>query len=48
MTLGWLALYAIAVARVRRLLAGPTRRVLDALTGIVLVVFGVRLALESR
>lgn len=48
MTLGWLALYAIAVARVRRLLAGPTRRVLDALTGIVLVVFGVRLAFESR
>ena len=48
MTLGWLALYAIAVARVRRLLAGPTRRVLDAVTGIVLVVFGVRLAAESR
>jgi len=48
MTLGWLALYAIAVARVRRLLAGPTRRVLDAVTGIVLVVFGVRLAVESR
>ena len=48
MTLGWLTLYAIAVARVRRLLAGPTRRGLDALTGIVLFVFGVRLALESR
>jgi len=48
MTLGWLALYAIAVARVRRLLAGPTRRMLDAVTGIVLVVFGVRLAVESR
>jgi len=48
MTLGWLALYAIAVARVRRLLAGPIRRALDALTGIILVVFGARLAAESR
>jgi len=48
MTLGWLTLYAIAVARVRRLLVGRVRRALDALTGIVLVVFGVRLALESR
>jgi len=48
MTLSWLTLYAIAVARVRRLLAGPIRRALDALTGIVLVVFGVRLAVESR
>ena len=48
MTLGWLALYAMAVARLRRTLAGPVRRALDALTGIVLVVFGVRLAAESR
>jgi threonine/homoserine/homoserine lactone efflux protein len=48
MTLGWLTLYAIAVARVRGLLAGPVRRALDALTGVVLVLFGIRLAAESR
>ncbi|MGH3133440.1 MAG: LysE family translocator [Gaiellaceae bacterium] len=48
LTLGWLTLYAVAVARVRRLLAGPARRVLDAVTGLVLVVFGTRLAAESR
>jgi len=48
MTLGWLTLYAIAVARVRRLLVGRVRRALDALTGIILVVFGARLAAESR
>ena len=48
LTLGWLTLYAVAVAKARRLLAGPARRVLDALTGIVLVVFGARLAAESR
>jgi threonine/homoserine/homoserine lactone efflux protein len=48
MTLGWLTLYAIAIARVRRILAGPVRRALDALTGIVLVLFGIRLAAESR
>jgi threonine/homoserine/homoserine lactone efflux protein len=48
MTLGWLTLYAITVARARRLIAGPTRRVLDGLTGAVLVVFGVRLAVTER
>jgi threonine/homoserine/homoserine lactone efflux protein len=48
LTLGWLTLYAVAVARLRPLLAGPTRRVLDALTGVVLVIFGVRLALTER
>ena len=48
LTLGWLTLYAIAVARLRRFRAGPARRVLDAVTGIVLVVFGARLAAESR
>lgn len=48
LTLGWLTLYAVAVARLRPLLAGPTRRVLDALTGVVLVVFGLRLALAER
>jgi threonine/homoserine/homoserine lactone efflux protein len=48
LTFGWLTLYAVAVARVRRLIAGRVRRALDALTGIVLVLFGVRLATESR
>ncbi len=48
MTLGWLTLYAIAVARVRQLLAGPARRATDAVTGVVLVAFGIRLAAESR
>ena len=48
LTLGWLTLYAFAVARVRPLLAGPAQRVLDALTGVVLVVFGARLAAEQR
>jgi len=48
LTFGWLTLYAVAVARLRPLLAGPARRVLDALTGIVLVIFGARLALEER
>jgi threonine/homoserine/homoserine lactone efflux protein len=47
MTLLWLTLYAAAVARLRRLLAGPARRALDALTGAVLVLFGLRLAAEK-
>lgn len=48
MTLAWLTLYAVAVARLRSLLAGPARRVLDAVTGLVLVLFGLRLANEAR
>ena len=48
LTFGWLTLYAVAVARVQPLLAGPTRQALDALTGVVLVAFGVRLALDER
>ena len=48
LTLAWLTLYAVAVDRLRRILAGPARRALDALTGIVLVLFGARLAAESR
>ena len=48
LTLGWLTLYAFAVSKARRLLAGPARRVLDAVTGLLLVVFGARLAAESR
>jgi threonine/homoserine/homoserine lactone efflux protein len=48
MTLGWLALYAGAVARIRHLLSGPLRRTLDAATGVLLIMFGVRLAAEQR
>ena len=48
MTFAWLMLYAVAVARLRRFLAGRVRRALDALTGAVLVLFGVRLASEPR
>lgn len=48
LTLGWLTLYAVAVARIRRLLAGPLRRTLDAATGVVLIMLGVRLAAEQR
>jgi threonine/homoserine/homoserine lactone efflux protein len=48
LTLAWLTLYAVAVARIRGLLAGRVRRALDAVTGLVLVVFGIRLAVESR
>ncbi len=49
MTLSWLTAYAFAVTRARRLLA-PTRvrRALDAITGAVLVGFGIRLATEHR
>jgi threonine/homoserine/homoserine lactone efflux protein len=48
MAFAWLMLYAVAVARLRRFLAGRVRRALDALTGAVLVLFGVRLASEPR
>jgi len=48
MTLLWLAAYAIAVAKARSLLLrSRARRVIDAVTGVVLVTFGVRLARES-
>jgi threonine/homoserine/homoserine lactone efflux protein len=47
MTFTWLALYAVAVAKVRGwLLRSRVRRVLDAITGTVLVALGVRLATE--
>jgi threonine/homoserine/homoserine lactone efflux protein len=48
MTLFWLTLYAIAVAKARvLLLRSRVRRAVDAVTGAVLVTFGVRLASES-
>jgi threonine/homoserine/homoserine lactone efflux protein len=46
LTFSWLTLYAVAVARMGRLLKGTARRALDAVTGMVLVVLGVRLATE--
>jgi threonine/homoserine/homoserine lactone efflux protein len=48
LTLAWLSLYAVAVARVSSLLTGRVRRSIDAVTGIVLVAFGLRLAAEER
>jgi threonine/homoserine/homoserine lactone efflux protein len=41
-------LYAVAVARIGRLLTGTARRLLDAVTGVVLVALGVRLAADAR
>jgi threonine/homoserine/homoserine lactone efflux protein len=47
MTLVWLSAYALAVARTKRwLVRGRVRRALDAVTGVALVGFGTRLALE--
>jgi threonine/homoserine/homoserine lactone efflux protein len=49
LTFAWLALYALAVSRVRGFLdRGRVRRALDAITGVVLVSFGARLAAEHR
>jgi threonine/homoserine/homoserine lactone efflux protein len=44
MTLAWLTLYALAVHRLRDVLDGPVRRILDAVTGAVLVALGLRVA----
>jgi threonine/homoserine/homoserine lactone efflux protein len=47
MTFAWLSGYAVAVARAGGVLRRPrVRRVLDAVTGTVLVAFGLRLAAE--
>ena len=47
LTLAWLAGYSLAVARAGDLLRRPrVRRSLDALTGTLLVAFGIRLAAE--
>jgi threonine/homoserine/homoserine lactone efflux protein len=48
MTFAWLSVYAAAVARLGRLLTGAVRRALDAVTGVVLVALGLRLATEDR
>jgi threonine/homoserine/homoserine lactone efflux protein len=48
-TLAWLTTYAIIVARVGDVLrGGRVRRILEGLTGTVLIALGVRLAAEQR
>lgn len=48
LTLAWLSAYAVAVARAGDLLRRPRiRRTLEAVTGAVLVAFGVRLATRA-
>ena len=49
LTLLWLTAYASAVARAGDVLRQPVvRRVVDGLSGVVLTLFGVRIALERR
>ncbi len=49
MTLAWLAGYAVVIAKAGLILARPrVRRVLEGVTGAVLVALGARLALGSR
>jgi threonine/homoserine/homoserine lactone efflux protein len=49
LTLVWLAGYAVAVARAGAALRRPAiRRAIDALTGAVLVAFGIRLATAAK
>jgi threonine/homoserine/homoserine lactone efflux protein len=48
LTFAWLTFYAVAIARLGRLLTATVRRALDAVTGVVLVALGLRLATEER
>jgi threonine/homoserine/homoserine lactone efflux protein len=49
MTLAWLSAYAVVVDRLGEVLRrGRARRILDAVTGTVLVAVGLRLATERR
>jgi threonine/homoserine/homoserine lactone efflux protein len=49
MTFGWLSLYAVLLGRAGSFLQrSRVRRTLDAVTGTVLVAFGVRLATQTR
>jgi threonine/homoserine/homoserine lactone efflux protein len=49
MTFGWLSIYAVVLNRVGPFLQrARVRRILDAVTGTVLVAFGIRLATETR
>lgn len=47
LTFSWLGVYAVAIACMGRLLTGAVRRALDAVTGVVLVALGIRLAAEK-
>jgi threonine/homoserine/homoserine lactone efflux protein len=49
LTVVWLAAYAAVVARAGGVLRRPAvRRLLDAVTGVVLVALGLRLATDRR
>jgi threonine/homoserine/homoserine lactone efflux protein len=49
MTFGWLGLYSVVVDRARVVLSRSwVRRVLDGVSGVVLVGFGARLAVQQR
>ena len=49
MTFAWLSFYAVVVERFGGFLRrGPVRRAIDAITGAILVAFGVRLAFEPE
>ena len=49
MTFAWLSAYGVAVAKAGDVLRRPRiRRVLDTVTGTVLIAFGLRVATESR
>jgi threonine/homoserine/homoserine lactone efflux protein len=49
MTFAWLTLYAVVVDRAGRYLRrGPVRRMFDAVSGALLVAFGIRLATDPR
>ena len=49
LTFLWLAAYTVAVAKAGDVLRKPSvRRVLDGITGLVLIGFGLRLATERR
>jgi threonine/homoserine/homoserine lactone efflux protein len=49
LTLTWLAVYAVVVARAGDVLRRPAiRRAIDAVTGVVLVALGLRLASDRR
>jgi threonine/homoserine/homoserine lactone efflux protein len=49
LSLGWLTGYAVVFSRSRSLLSRPgVRRLLDGITGVVLIGFGLRVATETR
>jgi threonine/homoserine/homoserine lactone efflux protein len=49
MTFGWLSLYAVLLHRLRTFFQRPhVRRIFNAVTGSVLVAFGLRLATQQR